>query len=137
MRLLTLLLFILFTTPSFSQKQKVKIAFIGNITGEASSNGIGGKNAFILAIHERNKELSLKYRYVPVIKNDNCEASVGSVVASQVSVDTEVIAAVTHYCSRVAVSAIDIYHKYNLPVIVWGASTIYKNSLIRGLLLTD
>ena len=32
-----------------------------------------------------------------------------------------VIAGVTHYCSSVAIGTIDVYHRFGLPVIVWGA----------------
>ena len=33
----------------------------------------------------------------------------------------DVIAAATHYCSAVAIATVDVYHKFGLPIIVWGA----------------
>ena len=35
--------------------------------------------------------------------------------------DNEIIAAATHYCSATAIATVDTYHKFGLPVIVWGA----------------
>jgi branched-chain amino acid transport system substrate-binding protein len=28
---------------------------------------------------------------------------------------------VTHYCSAVAMATVDVYHRFNLPIVVWGA----------------
>ena len=42
-------------------------------------------------------------------------------MATKLASDRKVIGAVTHYCSAVALGAVDIYHRFNLPVIVWGA----------------
>jgi branched-chain amino acid transport system substrate-binding protein len=41
--------------------------------------------------------------------------------ATKVAADRKIIAGVTHYCSAVAMGAVDVYHRFGLPVIVWGA----------------
>jgi branched-chain amino acid transport system substrate-binding protein len=42
-------------------------------------------------------------------------------VATKAAADKHVIAAATHYCSAVAMGAVGTYHKFGLPIIVWGA----------------
>jgi len=41
--------------------------------------------------------------------------------ATKMAADNEIVAAVTHYCSATAIATVDTYHKFGLPVIVWGA----------------
>jgi branched-chain amino acid transport system substrate-binding protein len=42
-------------------------------------------------------------------------------VATKAAADNSIIAGVTHYCSTVAMATVDVYHKFGLPVVVWGA----------------
>jgi len=42
-------------------------------------------------------------------------------VATKMSADKDIIAAATHYCSSTAIATVDVYHKFGLPVVVWGA----------------
>jgi branched-chain amino acid transport system substrate-binding protein len=50
--------------------------------------------------------------------------------ATKMAADKSIIAAATHYCSSTAIAAVDTYHKFGLPVIVWGAvlpDVTYRN----------
>ncbi|MEI6703553.1 MAG: branched-chain amino acid ABC transporter substrate-binding protein, partial [Deltaproteobacteria bacterium] len=62
-----------------------------------------------------------KYNFELVSLDDECKPSAGVQVATKTASDNSIIAGVTHYCSAVAMGTIDIYHKFGLPVIVWGA----------------
>jgi branched-chain amino acid transport system substrate-binding protein len=42
-------------------------------------------------------------------------------VATKAASDRSIIAGATHYCSAVAIGTVDTYHKFGLPIIVWGA----------------
>jgi len=42
-------------------------------------------------------------------------------VATKAAADKHIVAGVTHYCSAVAMGTVDVYHKFGLPVVVWGA----------------
>ncbi|MFQ5495298.1 MAG: hypothetical protein ACE5EX_07930, partial [Phycisphaerae bacterium] len=44
-------------------KQKVKVGFIGPLSGGTSSNGIGGRNSADLAVRLRNADPKAKYEY--------------------------------------------------------------------------
>ena len=102
-------------------KQKVKVGFIGPLTGGVSVNGIGGRNSADLAVKLRNADPKSKYEYEMVVLDDECKPNVAVQVATKLAADKDVIAAATHYCSAAAIAAVDVYHKFGLPVVVWGA----------------
>lgn len=104
-----------------SDKDKVKIAFIGPLTGGVSANGLGGRNSAELAVRLRNADSNGKYQYELVALDDECKPNIGVQVATKAAADNDVIAGVTHYCSAVAMGTVDVYHKFGLPVVVWGA----------------
>jgi branched-chain amino acid transport system substrate-binding protein len=102
-------------------KDKVKVGFIGPLTGGVSVNGLGGRNSADLAVRLRNADPASKYEYEIVVLDDECKPNVAVQVATKMATDKEIIAAATHYCSVAAIAAVDVYHKFGLPVIVWGA----------------
>ena len=116
----TLIAFVLASTPA-NAKEKVKVGFIGPLTGGTSSNGIGGRNSADLAVRLRNADPNSKYEYELDVLDDECKPDKGVQAATKLGADKAVIAAATHYCSAVAIATVDTYHKFGLPVIVWGA----------------
>ncbi|MFQ6022619.1 MAG: branched-chain amino acid ABC transporter substrate-binding protein [Acidiferrobacterales bacterium] len=106
---------------SADAKEQIKVGFIGPLSGGTSSNGIGGRNSADLAVRLRNADPKAKYEYELVVLDDECKPDKGVQVATKLSADKGVIAAATHYCSAVAIATVDVYHKFGLPIIVWGA----------------
>lgn len=106
--------------PTYA-KDKVKVGFIGPLTGGTSANGLGGRNSADLAVRLRNADAKAKYEYEMIALDDECKPNVGVQQATKLAADKEVISAATHYCSAVAIATVDVYHKFGLPVIVWGA----------------
>ncbi|MDO8301008.1 branched-chain amino acid ABC transporter substrate-binding protein [Lacisediminimonas sp.] len=102
-------------------KDKVKIAFIGPLSGGVSANGVGGRNSADLAVRLRNADPKSKYTYELVSLDDECKPNVGVQVATKAASDNSIIGGITHYCSAVAMSTVDVYHKFGMPAIVWGA----------------
>ena len=102
-------------------RDRVKIAFIGPLTGGVSANGLGGRNSADLAVRLRNADPKAKYEYELVSLDDECKPNIGVQVATKVASDKNIVAGVTHYCSTVAMATVDVYHKFGLPVVVWGA----------------
>jgi branched-chain amino acid transport system substrate-binding protein len=102
-------------------KEKIKVGFVGPLTGGTSANGLGGRNSADLAVRLRNADAEAKYEYEMVALDDECKPNVGVQQATKLATDKEIIAAATHYCSAVAIATVDVYHKFGLPVIVWGA----------------
>jgi branched-chain amino acid transport system substrate-binding protein len=104
-----------------SAKDKVKVGFIGPLTGGVSANGLGGRNSADLAVKLRNADPKAKYEYELVVLDDECKPNVAVQVATKMAADKEIIAGATHYCSATAIATVDTYHKFGFPVIVWGA----------------
>jgi branched-chain amino acid transport system substrate-binding protein len=102
-------------------KEKVKVGFIGPLSGGTSSNGLGGRNSADLAVQLRNADANAKYEYELVVLDDECKPDKGVQAATKFGADKNIIAAATHYCSAVAIATVDVYHKFGLPIIVWGA----------------
>lgn len=102
-------------------KDTVKVGFIGPLTGGTSSVGIGGRNSADLAVRLRNQDEDAKYEYELVVQDDECKPNIGVQAATKLAADSNVIAAATHYCSAVAIATVDTYHKFGMPMIVWGA----------------
>jgi branched-chain amino acid transport system substrate-binding protein len=107
--------------PDALAKDQVKVGFIGPLTGGVSANGLGGRNSADLAVRLRNQDGKAKYQYEMVALDDECKPNIGVQVATKLAADDDVVAAVTHYCSAVAIGTVDTYHKFGLPVVVWGA----------------
>ena len=109
------------TAGAVGAKQTVKITFIGPLTGGVSANGIGGRNSADLAVRLRNEDAKAKYTYELVSLDDECKPNIAVQMATKAAADNSIIGGVTHYCSVTAVATVDTYHKFGLPVIVWGA----------------
>src|SRR5205807_1913934 len=106
---------------SAGAKETVRIAFVGPLTGGNSAVGLGGRNSADLAVRLRNADGKSKYRYELVVLDDECKPDAGVQMATKAGSDRTIVAGVTHYCSVVAMATVDTYHRFALPVIVWGA----------------
>ena len=102
-------------------KDTVRIAFVGPLTGGNSAIGLGGRNSADLAVKLRNADAKAKHQYELVVLDDECKPDTGVQVATKAGSDRGIVAGVTHYCSVVAIATVDTYHRFGLPVIVWGA----------------
>jgi branched-chain amino acid transport system substrate-binding protein len=110
----------LFCSPAVA-KDKVKVAFIGPLTGGTAANGIGGRNSAELAVKLRNADPKAKDEYELVVLDDECKPNVAVQVATKAGADRSVVASVSHYCSAAAIAAVDTYNRLGLPMVVWGA----------------
>src|SRR5206468_5379990 len=89
-------------------KDKVKVAFIGPLTGGVAANGIGGRNSAELAVKLRNADTKAKYEYELVVLDDECKPNIAVQVATKAGTDRGVIAAAAHYCSATAIATVDV-----------------------------
>jgi len=109
------------STLGAQAREAVKVGFIGPLTGGVSVNGLGGRNSADLAVRLRNADTKAKYQYELLVLDDECKPNVAVQQATKMAADKDVVAAATHYCSSTAIAAVDTYHKFGLPVVVWGA----------------
>ena len=80
-------------TEPVHAKDKVKVGFIGSLTGGTSANGLGGRNSADLAVRLRNADPKAKYEYEMVALDDECKPNVGVQQATKLAADKEIIAA--------------------------------------------
>src|SRR5581483_11195743 len=85
-------------------KEKVKVAFIGPLTGGVAANGIGGRNSADLAVRLRNADAGAKHEYELVVLDDECKPNTAVQVATKAGTDRAVVGAVAHYCSAAAIA---------------------------------
>jgi branched-chain amino acid transport system substrate-binding protein len=113
-------LLLAFMTPVLA-KENVKLAFIGPLTGGNSAIGIGGRNSAELAVTIANANPKNKYHYQLVTYDGACKPDVAVRVATKAGADPSIIAGITNYCSTAALAAVPVYHKFQFPIVVWGA----------------
>jgi len=102
-------------------KQKVKISFIGPLTGKHAKMGLSCKNAFLLAVNQQNATGKNKYIYEVVALDDECVPAKGVQAATKAASDPDIIASASHYCSMVAITTTTVFHRFGLSSTVWGA----------------
>ena len=123
-----------FANPA-AAKDKVKVSFIGPLTGGTAANGLGGRNSAELAVRLRNADPKAKYEYELVVLDDECKPNVAVQVATKAGADRGIVASVSHYCSVAAIAAVDTYNRLGLPMVVWGAvlpDITYRNKYAGG-----
>ena len=76
-------------TEPVQAKDKVKVGFIGSLTGGTSANGLGGRNSADLAVRLRNADPKAKYEYEMVALDDECKPNVGVQQATKLAADKE------------------------------------------------
>ena len=79
--------FLALAVAAADAKDKVKVGFIGPLTGGVSVNGIGGRNSADLAVKLRNADPKAKYQYEMVVLDDECKPNVAVQVATKMAAD--------------------------------------------------
>ena len=113
-----------------AEKQTVKVAFIGPLTGGNAAVGIGAKNSFQLKVDEVLAKGDYPYNIVVVNEDDASDPATGVAAATKVGSDPDVVAAATHWNSPVGLATVDIFHKFGMAQVFWGtihADIIYGN----------
>ncbi len=121
-----LIIMLIGVTGTFSgvqANQKVKIGFIGPLTGGNASMGLGGRNSFLLAVRQYNKGEfgDKKYEYEAVVEDDECVPATGVRVATKMASNPAIVAGASHYCSMVAIATKPVFVQYKYPSMIWGA----------------
>ena len=109
------------STPAFAQdKETIKLGFIGPLSGGNASQGLGAKNGFLLAIEQANAG-DYPYQVEGVVLDDASDPQTGVSAALKLVNDPDVVAAIGHWNSPVALATIPVFSRFEMPMIVWGA----------------
>lgn len=103
-----------------AQAETIKIGFIGPLSGGNAQQGLGARNGFRLAIEQANGE-NLPFTLEGVILDDASDPGKGVSAAMRLVNDREVVAAIGHWNSPVALATTPVFNRNQIPMIVWGA----------------
>lgn len=103
-----------------SAKDTIKLGFLGPISGGNAPQGIGAENGFLLAIEQANAN-GFPFDVEPVVLDDAADPQTGVSAALKLVNDPQVVGAIGHWNSSVALATIPLFDRYQLPFIVWGA----------------
>lgn len=101
-------------------KPKIKIGFIGPLSGGNAPQGLGAQNGFLLAIEQANAG-DYPYEVEGVVLDDGADPQTGVGAAMKLVNDPGVVAATGHWNSSVALATIPVFNRFQMPFIVWGA----------------
>ncbi len=110
-----------FAAPAFAEKAKIKIGFMGPLSGGNAQQGLGAKNGFLLAIEQANAAPDAKFEIEPVVLDDASDPQTGVGAAMKLVNDPEVVAATGHWNSPVALATMPVFSRFQTPLIIWGA----------------
>ena len=101
-------------------KDTIKLGFLGPLSGGNAPQGLGARNGFLLAIKQAN-EGNYPYTIEGVALDDASDPQTGVSAAMKLANDSAVVAATGHWNSPVALATIPVFHRFEMPMIVWGA----------------
>lgn len=107
--------------PAAAQdKPHIKLGFIGPVSGGNAQQGLGARNGFLLAIEQANAS-DYPYRVEGVALDDASDPQTGVSAAMKLVNDPDVVAAIGHWNSPVALATMPVFNRFQMPMIVWGA----------------
>jgi len=109
------------STGGTEEKETVKIAYIGPITGPSAAMGLGLRNSVELAVNQANESGELPVNLEFLALDDAGDPATAVNAANKAASDPDVIAVVAHFNSGCALATKDVFHKYGLPAIIAAA----------------
>ncbi len=100
--------------------EQIKLGFIGPLSGGNALQGLGARNGFLLAIQQAN-ETGYPYEVEGVALDDASDPSTGVAAALKLLNDPDVVAAIGHWNSPVALATTPLFNRNQVPFIIWGA----------------
>ncbi|WP_119460207.1 branched-chain amino acid ABC transporter substrate-binding protein [Rhodospirillaceae bacterium SYSU D60014] len=107
-------------TPNEADAETIKLGFIGPLSGGNALQGTGARNGFLLAIQQANED-GYPYEVEPVALDDASDPATGVSAALKLVNDPDVVAAIGHWNSPVALATTPVFNRYQMPFIIWGA----------------
>ncbi len=102
-------------------KPLIKLGFIGPLSGGNAQQGLGARNGFLLAIEQANESGDYPYKVEGVVLDDASDPQTGVSAALKLVNDPDVVAAIGHWNSPVALATMPVFSRFQMPFIIWGA----------------
>ncbi|SMB91675.1 branched-chain amino acid transport system substrate-binding protein [Desulfonispora thiosulfatigenes DSM 11270] len=104
-----------------SDLKKVKIAYVGPITGPNAAIGLGMRNSAELAVKQANAKKDLPFELELVVLDDQSDPAVAVNAVNMAASDPEILATVAHFNSGCALATKDVFNKYGLSAVILSA----------------
>lgn len=104
----------------YAQQKTVKIGFIGPLSGGNAHHGLAARNGFLLALEHANAS-GLPFKLEGVVLDDASDPPTGVNAALKLVNDPEVVGAIGHWNSPVALATTPVFNRAGVPFVVWGA----------------
>ncbi|WP_397474911.1 branched-chain amino acid ABC transporter substrate-binding protein [Pusillimonas sp.] len=102
-------------------QETIKLGFLGPLSGGNAQQGLGAKNGFLLAIDQWNETDGVPFKVEGVVLDDASDPQAGVSAALKLVNDRSVVATTGHWNSPVALATLPVFHRAQMPFIVWGA----------------
>jgi len=103
------------------EKEVVKIAFFGPLTGPNAGQGVGARNAFLLAVDQANESGDLPFKLEVMVLDDESKPATSASVAQKAVADPDVVVGSGHWNTPCAEASVPIFKAEGLPFVIWGA----------------
>jgi branched-chain amino acid transport system substrate-binding protein len=108
-----------FHAPAAAQ-ETIKLGFIGPLSGGNAQQGLGARNGFLLAIQQVT-ESEYPHEIESEVLDDASDPQTGVSAALKLVNDPDMVAAIGHWNSPVALATTPIFNRAGVPFIIWGA----------------
>jgi len=106
----------------------VKLGFIGPVSGGNAQQGLGAKNGFLLAIDQWNATAGVPFKVEGVVLDDASDPQTGVSAALKLVNDRDVVGAIGHWNSPVALATLPVFNRVQMPFIVWVTPTLVNEN---------
>lgn len=103
-----------------AQAETIRIGFIGPLSGGNAQQGLGARNGFRVAIEQANEQ-GLPFNVEGVILDDASDPGTGVSAAMRLVNDRQLVAAIGHWNSPVALATTPLFNRNQIPMVIWGA----------------
>lgn len=102
---------------------KIKIAYVGPLTGDSAEYGQTMSNAVQIAVDDINAEGGINGQQFELVSyDDKNDATEATTVAEKVCADKSIVAVIGHFSSGVALAAAEVYQENGMPYIAISAA---------------
>ena len=106
--------------PAVAQQKTIRIGFIGPLSGGNAHHGLAARNGYVLAVEQANAA-GLPFKIETAILDDASDPTTGVNAALKLTNDSDIVAAIGHWNSPVALATTPVFNRAGIPFIVWGA----------------
>jgi branched-chain amino acid transport system substrate-binding protein len=100
-----------------TEKQPIKVGFVGGLTGRYSDLGVSGRNGVLLAVEEANESGGIRGRELVLLTKDDMQDEKTAVAVDRELLAEGVVAIIGHMTSTMSVAAVPLMNENKTVMI--------------------